>query len=104
MNPRIPTDYQETGDWLENFVRSHAKRVDARTEVLLDRTGAREGHSYGVRLVLDGRAYPPPESSPIELDFREAAEGRSRFAWCQALGERVRAAARALTGAALAAG
>ena len=104
MNPSIPTDYHEAGTWLAGFVRSHAKRESPRIEALLDTGGAREGHSYGVRLILDGRAAPLPGSPPIELDFREVAEGRPRFAWCAALGERVRASARELLAAARAAG
>jgi hypothetical protein len=104
MNPSIPTDYHETGTWLAGFVRSHAKRESPRIEALLDTGGAREGRSYGVRLTLDGRAAPPPGSPPIELDFREVADGRPRFAWCAALGERVRASARELLAAAPATG
>jgi hypothetical protein len=96
MNPRIPSDYQETGAWLENFVRSHAKRENARIEVRLEASGPREGRSYGVRFTLGTAVYPPPGSPPIELDFREVAEGRARFAWCLALAERIRAAAREL--------
>jgi hypothetical protein len=98
MNPSIPTDYHETGAWLEGFVRSHAKRVNARIEMLVDTTGSRGGRSYGVRLTLDDRTLPAHGAPPIELDFPEVAEGRSRFAWCAALGERIRAAARELVG------
>ena len=98
MNPSIPTDYHETGAWLEGFVRSHAKRESPRIEALVDTAGAREGRSYGVRLASAARPLPPPGSPPIELDFREVAEGRTSFAWCAALGERVRAAARELLG------
>jgi hypothetical protein len=100
MNPRIPTDHQEIGDWLAGFVRSHAKLESPRIEVLLDGTGPPEGRLYGVRLSLDGKVHPPPGSPPIELEFREVAEGRTRFAWCAALAERIRAAARALLAAA----
>ncbi|MGH7358094.1 MAG: hypothetical protein ACREJR_04690, partial [Candidatus Rokuibacteriota bacterium] len=70
MNPRIPAEYHEVAAWLENFVRSHAKREDARIEVLLDASGPRESRSYGVRLVLGSRVYPPPAAPPIELEFR----------------------------------
>jgi len=104
MNPSIPTDYHEAGDWLTNFVRSHAKREDARVEVLQDATGPREGRSYGVRLSLGARVHPPLGSPPIELEFREVVEGRTRFAWCLALGARVRAVARELAGTARSAG
>jgi hypothetical protein len=99
MNPRIAADYHDVGDWLENFARSHAKREDERVEVRLEAGEAREGRSYGIRLVLGAR-----ESAPIELDARETTEGRSRFAWCLALAERVRAAARELAGTARSAG
>jgi hypothetical protein len=104
MNPRIPVDYREAGEWLKGFVRSHAKREDARIEVELDAGERREGRSYGVRLALGPRVHPPPGSPPIELEFPEVAEGRTRFAWCAALGERVRSAARALRDAESAAG
>jgi hypothetical protein len=96
VNPDIPSDYHETGRWLEGFVRSHAKRESPRIEVRIETAGPREGHSYGVRLVMDERVYPPPSSPPLELPFREVVDGRSRFAWCAALGERARAAAREL--------
>ena len=96
MNPSIPTDYRDTATWLAGFVRSHAKRESPRIEVLLDTAGPRESHSYGVRLSLDGRVLPTPGSPPIVLAFREVAEGRTRFAWCAALGERIRATAREL--------
>ena len=104
MNPRIPADYDEIGAWLENVLRSHAKRENAHIEVRLETTGAREGRSYGARLVLGTGVYPPPGAPPIELDFREAAEGRARFAWCLALAERIRAAARELAGTVRSAG
>jgi hypothetical protein len=94
MNPRIPAEYHEVAAWLENFVRSHARRQDARIEVRLDASGPREDRSYGVRLALGSRVHPPPEASPIELSFREVADGRTRFAWTEALAERIRAAAR----------
>ena len=99
MNPGIPTDYHETGGWLEGLVRSHAKRESPRIEVILETGGVREGRSYGVRLALDGRVHPSPESPAIELGFGEVAAGRTRVAWCAALAERVRAAARELLGA-----
>lgn len=104
MNPNIPTDYHETAHWLVGFVRSHAKLENPRIEVMLDTAGAREGRSYGVRLTLDGRVYPPSGSPPLELEFREVAEGRTRFAWCAALGERIRTATRELLGTARSAG
>ena len=96
MNPSIPTDYLEAGAWLMSFARSHAKREDSRIEVVLEADGPREGRSYGLRLTLGTRAEPPPGSPPIELELREVADGRTRFAWCAALGERVQTVARAL--------
>ena len=101
MNPSILTDYHDTGDWLTGFVRSHAKLESPRIEGLVDTVGPREGHSYGVRLTLDGHVHPPPGLPPIELEFRDVAEGRARFAWCAALGGRVRTAARELLAIAL---
>jgi hypothetical protein len=99
VNPTIPTTYTETGSWLQGFARSHAKRVNPRIEVRLDMDGAREGRSYGIRLALDEQVSPPLGSPPIELDFREVVDGRPRFAWCAALGERIGTAARELVGA-----
>ena len=99
MNPNIPADYTRPASGSQGFVRSHAKRESPRIEALVETGGAREGRSYGVRLTLDGRTTPPPGSPPIELDFREVAEGRPRFAWCAALGERIRASARELLAA-----
>ena len=104
MNPSIPTSYHEAGDWLLSFVRSHAKRESARVEVLLEAAGPREGRSYGVRLSLGARVHPGLGSPPIELEFREVVEGRPRFAWCLALGARVRAVVRELAGTARSAG
>jgi len=104
MNPRIPADYHETGRWLESFVRSHAKREDPRIEVRLETDGPRENRSYGIRLELGARVLPAAASPSMELDFQEVATGRPRFAWCTALGERVRAAARELLGTARSAG
>lgn len=94
MNPRIPVEYHEVAAWLENFVRSHAKREDERIEVRLDAGGPREDRSYGVRLAIGSRVYPPLAVSPIELEFHEVADGRTRFAWSEALGKRIRATAR----------
>lgn len=100
MNPSIPADYHEIARWLTGFVRSHAKRESSRIEVLVDDAGAREGRSYGVRLVLGARSHPPP-GSPIEFAFRDVAEGRTRFEWCAALARDVRAAARVLVSGAV---
>jgi hypothetical protein len=103
MNPRIPAEYHEVAAWLQNFVRSHAKREDERIEVLVDASEPREGRSYGVRLALGARVHPPPGSPPIELDFGEVADGRTRFAWTEALALRIRVAARETLAAARAA-
>jgi hypothetical protein len=83
-------DYDEVGRWLRNFLTSHAKREDPRIEVALDRGDEREGHSYGVRLELDGRATPM-----MELDYKEVAANRGSLAWCRTVAERTRALARA---------
>jgi hypothetical protein len=96
MNPRIPASYAETARWLENFATSHAKREHPAIEAIVDTGGAREGRSYGLRLLLHGRMAPPAEAPPVELSYPEVAEGRTRFAWCQALAERIRAEAQRL--------
>ncbi|HSE95551.1 MAG TPA: hypothetical protein VLD61_06635 [Methylomirabilota bacterium] len=93
MNPEIPTDPDETARWLLGFATVHAKRVDPRVEVTLD--GA-AGPSYRLGLRLGARTAPPTGSPPIELTYAEVVEGRPRFAWCEALAERVRGQARAL--------
>jgi hypothetical protein len=96
MNPKIPVAYDEVGRWLHNFAVSHAKREDPRAEAIVETGEAREGHSYGLRLVLDGRQYPAGELPPLEFGYAEVAEGRTRFAWCEALAQRLRAEARRL--------
>jgi hypothetical protein len=98
MNPNIPTDYLETAAWLTGFVRSHAKREDSRIEVLVEADGPREGRSYGLRLTLGAQTEPPAGTPAIEMEFREVTKGRTRFAWCAALGERVQTVARSLLG------
>ena len=91
--------YAELGRWLENFVASHARREHPAVIVRLDMGDAREGRSYGLRLALGNRLYPPAEAPPTELDAREVADGRPRFAWCDALARRIRAdVARGLLG------
>jgi hypothetical protein len=104
MNPHIPSDYRETGAWLSAFVRSHAKRECPRLELILETGGARQGRSYGVRVSLEGRVHPPPGSPPIELAFEDVAGGRTRFAWCEALAQRIRVTARELLDSASPAG
>jgi hypothetical protein len=96
MNPAIPMTYAELGRWLENFATSHAGREHPGIIVHVDLEDAREERSFGLRLALGARAYPPAGEPPIELDAKEVADGRTRFAWCEALGQRIRAAARPL--------
>ena len=97
MNPRIPAGYEELAAWLAGFARSHAKREDGRIEVLLDAAGPRAGQSFGLRLRLGDRLEPPSDAPPLEFTAAEVAEGRTRFAWCAALAQRLRAAARELS-------
>jgi len=96
MNPRIPVAYDEVARWLRNFAVSHAKREHLRAEAIVEAGAEREGHSYGLRLVLDGRLYPPADAPPLEFGYAEVAEGRTRFAWCEALAQRLRAETRRL--------
>jgi hypothetical protein len=96
MNPKIPVAYGDVARWLHNFAVSHAKREDARAEALVDTGEEREGHSYGLRLVLNGRMYPPADAPPLEFGYAEVAEGRTRFAWCEALAQRLRGEMRRL--------
>jgi len=91
MNPAIPMSYAELGRWLENFATSHARREHPGVVVRIEMGDAREGRSYGLRLILGARMHPPPDAGPIELSAKEVADGRTRFAWCEALGERIRA-------------
>jgi len=84
-------DYHEVARWLDNFLTSHAKRVDPRIEVRLSTTGEREGRSYAATLSLADRATPP-----MEFDFAEVAARRGELAWCSALAERTLALAREL--------
>src|SRR5687768_5488508 len=83
-------DYPEVGRWLWNFVEAHAKRANLRVEALVDAEGAREGHSYGVRLRLGGQLLPPVDQAPIEMTYGDVAAGRGQLAWCDALAARVR--------------
>ncbi|HXF95684.1 MAG TPA: hypothetical protein VNI61_06235, partial [Gemmatimonadales bacterium] len=83
--------YDEVRRWLWNFLTSHAKREDPRFEVEVEAGDAREGKSYGARLVLG-----PHRSDGLELDYAEVAARRGDLAWCRALAERVRRHARAV--------
>ncbi len=96
MNPKIPADYAEIGRWLRGFAASHGKREDPRVEVSVEMEGVYEGRAYGVRAFLGGAAAPPVTEPPLELGYREVAEGRTRFDWCEALAARLRASARRL--------
>lgn len=91
MNPRIPVGYDEVAHWLRNFAVSHARREQGPAEARVDTDGEREGRSYGLTLALGGRSTPV-----MEFGFAEVAEGRTRFAWCEALAQRLRAEVRAL--------
>jgi len=92
-NPRMFSggSYEEVERWVRMFVNSHAKREHPRIEASVDAEDEREGKSYGVRLVLDGRT-----SDVIELDYKDVADHRGALAWCAALAERIREQARAL--------
>jgi hypothetical protein len=98
VNPEIPADREETGRWLLGFATAHAKRIDPRVEASLEGGEGRPGSSYGLRLRLGARAAPPAGSPAIELTYAEVLEGRPRFAWCEALAERLRGYARSLLG------
>ncbi len=80
--------YEEVARWLQNFLVSHAKRVDPRVEVELQAGDAREGTSYGVRLRLGDQ-----RSDLIELDYAEVAANRGSLAWGKAQADRTRALA-----------
>ncbi len=96
MNPAIPTNYAELGRWLQNFAASHAKREHPAVVAHVEMEDAREGRSYGLRLSLGPLTSPPAGSLPMEVDYADVAQGRTRFAWCEALALRVRAEGRSL--------
>lgn len=96
MNPKIPASYEEVGRWLRGFAVSHAKRESPRIEATVETEGEREGKSYGLRLTLGALTIPPREAPPLEFSYEEVREGRTRFAWCEALARRLRAEARRL--------
>jgi hypothetical protein len=83
--------YDEVARWLKMFLTSHVKRENPRVEVVLDDDEARQGVSYGARLRFDGR-----ESDLMEFSYQEVAARRGELAWCAALAQRVRQAARDL--------
>lgn len=89
-------DYAEVGRWLDNTVRSHAKRESPRVEALTDAEGEREGRSYGVRLRLGERLLPAASEPPLELSYAEVAQNRGSMSWCAELAGRVRTLARRL--------
>lgn len=84
--------YEDVARWLWNFLTSHSKREQVRIEVELEAGGERQGRWYGARLRLGER-----RSALLEFDYKDVAEHRGSFAWCQALAARVRAEARELT-------
>jgi hypothetical protein len=92
-------DYGEVGRWLANFTASHAKREHPRIEAMVDAAGAREGHSYGVRLRLGARVLPAPDQSPLELAYPEVMQNRGRLAWGADLAGRIRTLAGRLAAA-----
>jgi len=96
MNPAISADYREIGRWLRNFAASHVKREDPRLEVEVLADEAREGRSYGLRLVLGAARRPLAGEPPMEFPYPEVTEGRTRFAWCEALAQRIRGEGRSL--------
>ena len=86
--------YEEVARWLHMFLTSHAKREDPRVEVQVDAKGAREGVSYGARLVFEDRT-----SEVMEFEYRDVAAHRGSLDWCAALARRVRDRARSLLAA-----
>jgi hypothetical protein len=96
MNPAISTSYAEAGRWLENFAASHAKREHPAVVAHVAMADGREGRSYGLWLSFAGVAFPPAGSPPLELEYADVTEGRTRFQWCEALADRLRGAARRL--------
>jgi len=98
VNPEIPPDPDEIDRWLLGFATTHVKREDPRVEATLEGEAGRPGTRYRLRLRLGGRSAPPAGSPPIELAYVEVVEGRPRFAWCEALAERLRRQARTLLG------
>jgi hypothetical protein len=88
----VATSYGEAGRCLQIFATSHVKREDPRLEVEIDDTGPREGQSYAVRLVPEGRGVVPS----LEFTYAEVVEGRTQFSWCTHLAARLRAIARPL--------
>jgi hypothetical protein len=87
--------YSEVARWLWNFLTAHAKRVDPRFEVELDHDDEREGKSYGARL-----SFLRHRGTIMELEYRDVADNRGTLAWCAALAERTKSAARELVAAA----
>ena len=90
--------YGEVARWLWNFATSHAKRESSAVEVVVETPEEREGKSYGLRLRLGDRFLPPLNQPPMEFAYREVAEGKGSFAWCETLAKRIRGLARELLG------
>ena len=83
--------YEDVARWLDNFLLSHAKREQLRTEVELETGDEREGKSYAGRFRLGEMV-----SEPIEFEYRTVAERRGELAWCRELAERTRRVVRDL--------
>jgi hypothetical protein len=98
LNPAIPVEYGEAGRWLRGFATAHAKREGARLEASVETDDGPQGRAFGLRLVLGSATWPPVGEPPITLTHAEVGEGRTRFAWCEALAQRIRADARRLLG------
>src|SRR5262249_25736420 len=77
--------YDEVARWLHNFLLSHAKRENPRTEVELASGEEREGKSYAARLRLGEKV-----SRQLEFDYKEVAENRGSLAWGRAMADRTR--------------
>ena len=86
--------YHEVARWLQNFLASHAKRVDPRIEAALDADDEREGLLFRPRLTFAGREMPVRA-----LDYADVAARRGSLAWCAALAELTRGLARELLAA-----
>ena len=83
--------YEDVARWLHNFLTSHAKRENLRTEVELESGDEREGKSYGTRVRLGDSV-----SDVMEFDYRTAADHRGELQWCRDLAERTRQVVRDL--------
>jgi hypothetical protein len=76
------------GRWLENFVRSHAKRADPRAEAVVDTELA--ARRFAVRVRVGDRSEPPAGLAPLALSLDEVAARRGDLAWCASQAARIR--------------